>query len=100
MLKVGGRFLCLEFSHVDVPGLDKIYEAYSFKVIPRLGAMVAGDKESYQYLVESIRRFPTPGSFARMIEEAGFGHVTPSALGRHLRHPFRLEARVRPFPCC
>ncbi len=76
MLKVGGRFLCLEFSHVDVPGLDKIYEAYSFKVIPRIGAMVAGDKESYQYLVESIRRFPTPGSFSRMIEEAGFGHVT------------------------
>ncbi|MGX7706391.1 bifunctional demethylmenaquinone methyltransferase/2-methoxy-6-polyprenyl-1,4-benzoquinol methylase UbiE [Methylobacterium sp. Gmos1] len=76
VLKVGGRFLCLEFSHVDVPGLDKIYEAYSFKVIPRLGAMVAGDKESYQYLVESIRRFPTPGSFSRMIEEAGFGHVT------------------------
>ena len=75
-LKVGGRFLCLEFSHVDVPGLDKIYEAYSFKVIPRIGAMVAGDKESYQYLVESIRRFPTPGTFSRMIEEAGFGHVT------------------------
>jgi demethylmenaquinone methyltransferase/2-methoxy-6-polyprenyl-1,4-benzoquinol methylase len=76
VLKPGGRFLCLEFSKVDVPGLDKIYDAYSFNVIPRLGQMVTGDAESYQYLVESIRRFPTPAAFARMIEEAGFRRVT------------------------
>ncbi|GJD50042.1 Ubiquinone/menaquinone biosynthesis C-methyltransferase UbiE [Methylobacterium crusticola] len=80
VLAVGGRFLCLEFSHVDVPGLDRIYEAYSFRVIPRLGEWVAGDKESYQYLVESIRRFPRPGAFARMIEEAGFARVTHKPL--------------------
>jgi demethylmenaquinone methyltransferase/2-methoxy-6-polyprenyl-1,4-benzoquinol methylase len=72
VLKPGGHFLCLEFSKVDVPGLDTIYDAYSFNVIPRLGQMVTGDAESYRYLVESIRRFPVPGAFARMIEEAGF----------------------------
>ncbi|ACA20518.1 ubiquinone/menaquinone biosynthesis methyltransferase [Methylobacterium sp. 4-46] len=76
VLKPGGRFLCLEFSRVDVPGLDRIYDAYSFRVIPRIGELVAGDRESYRYLVESIRRFPTPGAFARMIEEAGFSRVT------------------------
>ncbi|MCB8819451.1 bifunctional demethylmenaquinone methyltransferase/2-methoxy-6-polyprenyl-1,4-benzoquinol methylase UbiE [Microvirga rosea] len=76
VLKPGGRFLCLEFSKVDVPGLDRIYDAYSFNVIPRLGQMVTGDSESYQYLVESIRRFPTPAAFAHMIEQAGFRRVT------------------------
>ncbi|HZH51884.1 MAG TPA: bifunctional demethylmenaquinone methyltransferase/2-methoxy-6-polyprenyl-1,4-benzoquinol methylase UbiE [Microvirga sp.] len=76
VLKPGGRFLCLEFSKVDVPGLDRIYDAYSFNVIPRLGQAVTGDAESYQYLVESIRRFPPPAAFARMIEEAGFRRVT------------------------
>jgi demethylmenaquinone methyltransferase/2-methoxy-6-polyprenyl-1,4-benzoquinol methylase len=76
VLKPGGRFLCLEFSKVDVPGLDRIYDAYSFNVIPRLGGMVTGDSESYQYLVESIRRFPPPAAFSRMIEEAGFKRVT------------------------
>ncbi|MFZ3359043.1 MAG: bifunctional demethylmenaquinone methyltransferase/2-methoxy-6-polyprenyl-1,4-benzoquinol methylase UbiE, partial [Xanthobacteraceae bacterium] len=67
VLKIGGKFLCLEFSAVDVPGLDRVYDFYSFNVIPRLGSMVAGDAESYRYLVESIRRFPTPQSFAAMI---------------------------------
>jgi len=76
VLKPGGRFLCLEFSKVDVPFLDKIYDAYSFNVIPRMGRMVTGDAESYQYLVESIRKFPPPAAFARMIEEAGFKRVT------------------------
>ena len=76
VLKPGGRFLCLEFSRVDMPGLDRLYEAYSFQVIPRLGGWIAGDRASYQYLVESIRRFPPPGAFARMIETAGFGRVT------------------------
>lgn len=80
VLKPGGRFLCLEFSKVDLPVLDKLYEAYSFHVIPRIGARVAGDAESYRYLVESIRRFPTPGAFAGMIEQAGFRHVTHRAL--------------------
>ena len=76
VLKPGGHFLCLEFSKVDVPGLDALYDAYSFNVIPRLGSAVTGDAESYRYLVESIRRFPAPGAFARMIEEAGFKRVT------------------------
>lgn len=76
VLKPGGRFLCLEFSRVDLPVLDRIYDAYSFNVIPRLGELVAKDRDSYQYLVESIRRFPPPGAFARLIETAGFARVT------------------------
>jgi demethylmenaquinone methyltransferase/2-methoxy-6-polyprenyl-1,4-benzoquinol methylase len=72
VLKRGGRFLCLEFSSVDVPGLDKLYELFSFKVIPRVGSAVTGDREAYQYLVESIRKFPKPKVFAQMIEDAGF----------------------------
>jgi demethylmenaquinone methyltransferase/2-methoxy-6-polyprenyl-1,4-benzoquinol methylase len=76
VLKPGGRFLCLEFSKVDLPVLDRIYDAYSFHVIPRLGARVAGDADSYRYLVESIRKFPSPGRFAGMIEAAGFRHVS------------------------
>jgi demethylmenaquinone methyltransferase/2-methoxy-6-polyprenyl-1,4-benzoquinol methylase len=76
VLAPGGRFLCLEFSHVDVPGLDAIYDAYSFRVIPALGDLVAKDRDSYQYLVESIRRFPAPGAFAHMIEDAGFRRVS------------------------
>ena len=76
VLKPGGRFLCLEFSRVDVPGLEALYEAYSFNVIPALGGAVAGDPQSYRYLVESIRRFPPPARFARMIAEAGFRRVT------------------------
>jgi demethylmenaquinone methyltransferase/2-methoxy-6-polyprenyl-1,4-benzoquinol methylase len=76
VLKLGGRFLCLEFSSVDVPGLDALYELYSFQVIPRIGAAVAGDRESYRYLVESIRKFPKPKAFAAMIEQAGFRRVS------------------------
>ena len=75
VLKPGGRFLCLEFSKVTVPGLDTIYDAYSFKLLPKMGAMVAGDAESYRYLAESIRRFPPPDQFARMIAEAGLDQV-------------------------
>ncbi|ETR77664.1 ubiquinone/menaquinone biosynthesis methyltransferase [Afipia sp. P52-10] len=75
VLKPGGRFLCLEFSNVDMPGLDKAYELYSFKVIPELGRMVTGDAESYRYLVESIRRFPRPNAFAEMMREAGFARA-------------------------
>jgi demethylmenaquinone methyltransferase / 2-methoxy-6-polyprenyl-1,4-benzoquinol methylase len=72
VLKIGGRFACLEFSSVDVPGLDRLYDLYSFNVIPALGRAVTGDAEAYRYLVESIRRFPRPKAFAQMIETAGF----------------------------
>jgi demethylmenaquinone methyltransferase / 2-methoxy-6-polyprenyl-1,4-benzoquinol methylase len=75
VLRIGGRFLCLEFSSVDVPGLEKLYELYSFQVIPRVGQAVTGDREAYQYLVESIRKFPKPQGFAHMIEAAGFRRV-------------------------
>jgi demethylmenaquinone methyltransferase / 2-methoxy-6-polyprenyl-1,4-benzoquinol methylase len=75
VLRPGGRFLCLEFSTVDVPGLDALYDLYSFNVIPALGRAVAGDAESYRYLVESIRRFPKPQAFADMIAGAGFRRV-------------------------
>ena len=75
VLKTGGRFVCLEFSHVAVPALARLYDAYSFNVIPALGQIVAGDRESYQYLVESIRRFPDQERFAAMMREAGLGNV-------------------------
>ena len=62
VLKPGGRFLCLEFSRVEVPGLDTLYDAYSFKLLPRIGRWVAEDAEAYRYLAESIRRFPPQAS--------------------------------------
>ena len=76
VLAVGGRFLCLEFSTVDVPGLDALYDLYSFNVIPALGRMVTGDAESYRYLVESIRAFPKPEAFAAMLRAAGLARVS------------------------
>jgi demethylmenaquinone methyltransferase/2-methoxy-6-polyprenyl-1,4-benzoquinol methylase len=75
VLKPGGRFLCLEFSRPVTEALHKAYDAYSFNVIPRIGELVVKDRASYQYLVESIRRFPDQRTFARMIEEAGFSRV-------------------------
>jgi demethylmenaquinone methyltransferase/2-methoxy-6-polyprenyl-1,4-benzoquinol methylase len=75
VLKPGGRFLCLEFSQVQVPFLDRLYDAYSFNLIPRIGEAVAGDGEAYRYLVESIARFPDQDSFAAMITSAGFARV-------------------------
>lgn len=75
VLKRGGRFLCLEFSRVDVPMVDRLYDLYSFHVIPRMGEIIAGDGEPYRYLVESIRTFPNPGRFAAEIERAGFDDV-------------------------
>ncbi len=75
VLKPGGRFLCLEFSTVDVPGLDTLYDLYSFNLIPAIGGAVTGDAEAYRYLVESIRKFPRPEAFAGMIREAGFARV-------------------------
>ena len=75
VLRPGGRFLCLEFSRVDVPVFDTVYDAYSLNVLPRLGEMVAGDAEAYRYLAESIRRFPAQVKFAKMIEQAGLSQV-------------------------
>jgi demethylmenaquinone methyltransferase / 2-methoxy-6-polyprenyl-1,4-benzoquinol methylase len=80
VLKLGGRFLCLEFSAVNVPGIDALYELYSFNVIPRIGQAVTGDREAYQYLVESIRKFPKPQAFAKMIEAAGFRRVSYTSM--------------------
>ncbi len=76
VLKLGGRFLCLEFSSVDVAWLDRLYDVYSRNVIPVLGRAIVGDDEPYRYLVESIRRFPNQARFAAMMREAGFDRVT------------------------
>ena len=76
VLKPGGRFLCLEFSECQVPLLDSLYDFHSFEVIPRLGKLAAGAAEPYQYLVESIRKFPKQEAFASMIRAAGFKRVT------------------------
>jgi len=75
VLKPGGRFLCLEFSKVEMPGLDAIYDAYSFKLLPKIGALVAKDEDSYRYLAESIRKFPPQAKFAQMIGDAGLSQV-------------------------
>ncbi len=75
VLKPGGRFLCLEFSHVKAPGLDGLYDLYSFEVLPRLGEAVAGDGKAYAYLAESIRRFPSQNRFSKMMASAGFSEV-------------------------
>jgi demethylmenaquinone methyltransferase / 2-methoxy-6-polyprenyl-1,4-benzoquinol methylase len=72
VLKFGGRFFCLEFSTTQWPGFKEAYDTYSHKLVPRLGQMIAGDAESYRYLVESIRRFPPMPQFEGMIREAGF----------------------------
>ena len=75
VLKPGGRLMVLEFSQLPVDGLQKLYDLYSFNVIPRMGQMIANDRDSYQYLVESIRKFPDQESFAAMIRQAGFEQV-------------------------
>ena len=75
VLKPGGRFLCLEFSHALPPALAAAYDAYSFRVLPALGEIVTGNREAYRYLAESIRRFPDQRSFAAMIGDAGLGQV-------------------------
>jgi demethylmenaquinone methyltransferase/2-methoxy-6-polyprenyl-1,4-benzoquinol methylase len=76
VLRIGGRFFCLEFSSVDMPALDALYDFYSFNVIPTLGQLVTGDAEAYRYLVESIRRFPRPEAFAQTLRESGFARVS------------------------
>lgn len=75
VLKPGGRFLCLEFSRVDPPLLRRFYDLYSFHIIPRMGEVIARDRDSYQYLVESIRKFPEQARFAQMMRDAGFDRV-------------------------
>jgi len=75
VLRPGGRFLCLEFSKVAVPLLDRLYDAYSFAILPTLGRLVAGDAASYRYLAQSIRRFPDQRRFAALIEAAGLERV-------------------------
>ena len=75
VLRPGSRFLCLEFSPEQIPGLDTLYDLYSFNVIPAIGRVVTGDAEAYRYLVESIRKFPRPAVFADMIAAAGFRRV-------------------------
>ena len=75
VLKPGGKFLCLEFSHIETPILEPLYDFYSMNIIPFIGKIVAKDEGSYRYLVESIRKFPKQGDFKKMIEDAGFGKV-------------------------
>jgi hypothetical protein len=89
VLRRGGRFLCLEFSEVEMPILDRVYDAWSFNGIPAVGKAIAGEAEPYQYLVESIRKFPRQADFARMIERAGSPGsatpITPAASRRFIR---------------
>jgi demethylmenaquinone methyltransferase/2-methoxy-6-polyprenyl-1,4-benzoquinol methylase len=75
VLKPGGRFLCLEFSRVVLPVIDRLYDRYSFRVLPAIGGVVTGNAEAYRYLAESIRRFPQQDRFARMIADAGLDLV-------------------------
>lgn len=76
VLKPGGHFLCLEFSRVILPIMSNLYDLYSFKMLPLLGQMVTGNRDAYQYLVESIRKFPHQEEFATMISRAGLDQVS------------------------
>ena len=80
VLRRGGRFFCLEFSTVEWPGFKDVYDAYSHRLVPRLGRLLAGDADSYRYLVESIRRFPPMPRFEAMIGEAGFARTSVEPL--------------------
>jgi demethylmenaquinone methyltransferase/2-methoxy-6-polyprenyl-1,4-benzoquinol methylase len=80
VLKFGGRFFCLEFSTTEWPGFGEAYDLYSEKLVPRIGKAVAGDADSYRYLIESIRRFPTMPDFAALIGTAGFANVRYRAI--------------------
>ncbi len=75
VLKTGGKFLCMEFSHVDNRILSKIYDQYSFNFIPKLGEKITGDIDSYKYLVESIRKFPNRDKFLEMLRNSGFSRI-------------------------
>jgi ubiquinone/menaquinone biosynthesis methyltransferase len=76
VLKPNGKFICLEFSKVNNYFLQKFYDSYSFNVIPRIGEIILSDRESYQYLVESIRKFPSQEMFKKMIEQTGFKNAS------------------------
>ncbi|MFN7175992.1 MAG: class I SAM-dependent methyltransferase [Thermaurantiacus sp.] len=80
VLKWGGRFFCLEFSTTEWPGFARVYDLYSMEVVPRIGEVVARDRESYRYLVESIRKFPSMPAFSAMISEAGFARVSATPI--------------------
>lgn len=84
VLTRGGRLLVLEFSQVDVPGLDTIYDVFSDRLIPPLGKVVTGDSAPYQYLVESIRKFPGPEAFSALVAAAGFKRVTHTAFSGNI----------------
>lgn len=76
VLKPGGRFFCLEFSKVNLPGFDRLYDFYSFALIPPMGQLLAGDRDSYQYLIESIRQFPDQQKLAGMMKDVGMTHIS------------------------
>jgi SAM-dependent methyltransferase len=96
VLKRGGRLLVLEFSEVDMPLLDRVYETWSFNAIPKFGKAITGDAEPYQYLVESIRKFPNQDNFAAMIRNAGFlARELYQLHRRHCRAALRLEDLTR-----
>jgi len=97
VLKPGGLFACLEFSKVNNPLFDQIYKRWSFSAIPLIGQLVAGDRASYQYLVESIEKFPSQEEFRAMIEEAGF--VVPGAGYENLTNGIAaIHKGVKPLP--
>jgi demethylmenaquinone methyltransferase/2-methoxy-6-polyprenyl-1,4-benzoquinol methylase len=76
VLRPGGRLMVLEFSQIPVPLAQKAYDLYSFNIIPRMGQMIANDRDSYQYLVESIRKFPNQETFLSMVQQAGFENTS------------------------
>jgi len=80
VLRHGGRFFCLEFSTTQWPGFKEVYDLYSHRLVPRIGQAIAGDADSYRYLIESIRRFPTMPHFEAMIARAGFGRTRVEAI--------------------
>ncbi|MEP2235835.1 MAG: class I SAM-dependent methyltransferase [Alteripontixanthobacter sp.] len=80
VLKHGGRFYCMEFSTTQWPGFKQVYDLYSHQVMPKIGGAIAGDEDSYRYLAESIRRFPTMSNFEAMIREAGFANTKVEAI--------------------
>ncbi len=84
VVKRGGRLLVLEFSNVDIAGLDRLYKLFSDNIIPPLGALVTGDRDAYKYLVESIEKFPKADEFSNMIEQAGFKRVSHTALSGNI----------------
>ena len=93
VLKPGGRFACLEFSRVQVAALRPIYDAWSFQALPRIGQMVAGDADSYQYLAESIRTFPDQERLAAMMRSAGLSRVTVRNLSGGIAATAPVKAR-------